>query len=454
MPCHAATSKSKPASQASSDSASPIPSRVLRTPGLVSLDGRTLEGGGQLVRLALTFSALLSIPLHVHHIRGNRASRKAVGGLKSSHLAALEVLARECGAEVYGGTVGSNEVVFLPRRGSGSEEREEGVKKVLVELSTPGSVWLVWQAVFPFLIFRSTNGKAGISGPPKTKPENGEKDSAPEEDVVELTLRGGTNVTMSMSAEYVTQVFLHVAAKLGFPPCNIEVKKRGWTHGHMEIGDVVVRIMLLKPGQCLRGFHVDGQGHVVKVAVSVLAGSEVLDVLVAASELEIRAHFPGVEVEVVVKEDSRDPRRMYLLLVAHTSTGWRLGRDWLFDGKIKVGNAKVIGEVAERMAQKVSKELADEIASGACVDEFMQDQLVVFQALAEGKSFVDAGLGEVGEESSLHTKTVRWVVEEMLGGRVKINGSSIQGIGLRAGEDFETSPDSALKTNGLVKGKL
>jgi RNA 3'-terminal phosphate cyclase (ATP) len=446
MPRHAATSKSKPSSPASSDAASPIPSRVLRTPGLVSLDGRTLEGGGQLLRLALTFSALLSVPLYVHHIRGNRASRNAVGGLKSSHLAALEVLARECGAEVYGGTVGSGEVVFLPRRGSGSAAvREEGVKKVLVELSTPGSVWLVWQAVFPFLIFRSTTGTAGMSEPPKTEPENGEKDSSPEDDVVELTLRGGTNVSMSMSAEYVTQVFLPVVAKLGLPPCNIDVTKRGWTHGRMEIGDAVVRITPLKPGQGLRGFRVDGQGHVVKVAVSVLAGPEGLDGLVAASEREIRAHFPGVEVEVVVKEDSRDPRRMYLLLVAHTSTGWRLGRDWLFDGKIKVGNANVVAEVAERMAQKVSKDLADEIASGACVDEFMQDQLVVFQALADGKSCVDAGLGEAGEESSLHTKTVRWVAEEMLGGRVKINGSSIQGIGLRAGEDFETSPASGVE---------
>ena len=33
---------------------STIPPKVLKTPGLVTLDGRTLEGGGQLVRVALT----------------------------------------------------------------------------------------------------------------------------------------------------------------------------------------------------------------------------------------------------------------------------------------------------------------------------------------------------------------------------------------------------------------
>src|SRR5256885_17101643 len=71
---------------------SAIPSRALKTPGLITLDGRTLEGGGQLVRVALTLSALLSIPVYIHHIRGKRASRGKTGGLKESHLAALEVL--------------------------------------------------------------------------------------------------------------------------------------------------------------------------------------------------------------------------------------------------------------------------------------------------------------------------------------------------------------------------
>ena len=68
------------------------------------------------------------------------------------------------------------------------------------------------------------------------------------------------------------------------------------------------------------------------------------------------------------------------------------------------------------------RDLREEIRIGGCVDEFMQDQLVIFQALATGTSRVDAGNGRschsdvdlADQEGSLHTQTVRWVCEEML----------------------------------------
>ena len=201
-----------------------MPQKVLNSPGLVTLDGRTLEGGGQLVRVALTISALCGIPLRIQHVRGNRASRgrrgsrgSSGGGLKESHLAALTFLAERRGAEMYGAEVGSGEVVFMPAargmgrvRGvkSGSGGAESGAARV--ELKNPGSVWLILQAVYPFLVLEGGG----------------------EETVLEVA--GGTNVSMSMSAEYVGQVFAPVVQRLGLPGVEVEVVRRGWTHGRVR----------------------------------------------------------------------------------------------------------------------------------------------------------------------------------------------------------------------------
>ena len=53
---------------------------------MVVLDGRTGEGGGQLVRIAACLSAITGTPIHVHNVRANRGGgkNKAAGGGKAS----------------------------------------------------------------------------------------------------------------------------------------------------------------------------------------------------------------------------------------------------------------------------------------------------------------------------------------------------------------------------------
>ena len=427
MPLHNTNSSSRrprPPSKAKPRDGPPttqsaIPTKILKTPGLVTLDGRTLEGGGQLVRVALTLSALLSIPVYIHHIRGKRAARGQSGGLKESHLAALEFLQEACGAEVYGAEVGATEVVFLPGKGNVVVKKDGEVH--VIELKNPGSVWLIFQAIYPFVLFRRRRGS--------------EKDES--KGLVKLKMRGGTNVSMSMSAEYVQQVFLPSMEKIGLPKTAVEIGRRGWTHGRVEVGEVEINVTPLSFGQRLEGFSIrdtnaarDGT-PVKKITVSAMASpTAVLEYLVVTTQQKVRATFPDLgDVEVLVKEDSGDPRRMYVLLVAQLDSGWRIGRDWLFDGKLKNNGAMVI---AEQMAEKVVADLSAEIKSGGCVDEFMQDQLVIFQALATGKSEVDAGIGR--GEGSEHTRTVKWVVEQMLG-KEMFAGGMVDGCGLLVGPD-------------------
>jgi RNA 3'-terminal phosphate cyclase (ATP) len=411
----------------SSDSGSQLPDSIRSDPSLIHLDGRTLEGGGQLVRLALTLSALTSIPIHVYSIRGKRSSHSSGrgGGLKSSHLAALEFLARATAARTYGADVGSTEIVFEPGRGrqilkdrsNGLHNGMNGKEVYEIRLDKPGSVWLILQAILPFVMF-----------------------AASEHVPTELIITGGTNVTKSMSGEYVKQVMCPMFEAIGLPTIELDIRRRGWTHGRaIEIGEVSIKVHPLKKGAKLAVFNLNERGAITKIDISILAGTEAMRSALAqqatASLHEIYPHLP--QPQVVVNETSNDPKRLYLFLVAHTASNYRLGRDWLYDEKMKTPLSDTQTElIATKMVQRVVDELDAEITHGGCVDEYMRDQLVVFEAIAEGRSRVDGGVGAA--EGSLHTRTCRWVVEQVLAGQVSFDAvTGCTGVGFSPGEIYE-----------------
>ena len=51
---------------------------------IVKLDGRTGEGGGQLVRVAVALAALTGTPLQIDNVRGNRQGKRGGGKLRAS----------------------------------------------------------------------------------------------------------------------------------------------------------------------------------------------------------------------------------------------------------------------------------------------------------------------------------------------------------------------------------
>ena len=125
-------------------------------------------------------------------------------------------------------------------------------------------------------------------------------------------------------------------------------------------------------------------------------------------------------------ENSHHDKRYYLLLVATTSTGMKLGRDWLYDRGFRAGKLE---QIIPTIVKKVSDDLLAEIEHGGCVDEYLRDQLVVYQALAEGRSQVYGGQRkDVLVKPSLHAKTAQWVAKEILGVEFDDDGGC-EGVG-------------------------
>lgn len=335
--------------------------------------------------------------------------------MKPSHLAGVQWLAAETGAEVVGMEVKSRELWFRPRRRVGEDERGEDTKNGVwtnvyqkgrlvrrdseIVMSTPGSIFLVFQAIFPYILFSAyaslQNSAISSDGSDATVP-------------VRITIHGGTNVSKAPSFEYIDQVlFPMLQSKVGIPAVDMRLNGRGWTQGRGDVGSVTFDITPLKPGSLLPQFSLVSRGEVTKIHVSILASGAGTRTRIRDKVIErLLDHHPDVEILFPVNEDSQHSMRLYLLLVAETSSGFRLGRDWLFDRKTGSPHA------ANQLVQQVVDDLEQELEHGGCVDEYLQDQLVIFQALAKGKALIDSGKRT---EASLHTRTVRWVAEKMLG---------------------------------------
>ena len=345
--------------------------------------------------------------------------------------------------------VGSKTLEFRPNRGPGDLL---GRNIEIRAASAAASSLLIFQAVFPFLLFA------------------GNEDNEP----IELTISGGTNVSFSLSYEYLDHVLLPTLDRMFGIHVERKLHARGWSSGPASRGSVWFKIQPLVPESKLKltdtalGLETQPADFEIKsVLVTVITPTDLHEELETALLDDLGRLFQGVDVNFQRHEDSKHEARIYVLLVAKSAT-LRWGRDCLYSGRRK---SKTKKELSEEISDKVTKELYDEVRAGGVVDEHLQDQLVIFQALAEGKtSFprsrsvyhgltdnqasqdIEEGLAKLSiteqlkrdnargpfgdpETDSRHTQTARWVTAKLLGSKVSWynEGRVCEGSGLRAG---------------------
>ncbi|KAJ5417183.1 uncharacterized protein N7487_000733 [Penicillium crustosum] len=425
----------------------------------VHLNGRTLEGGGQLVRIAIGLSALTGRPVSIDHVRGNREGKK---GLKRSHAAAVKLLAEISGSKVSGGEVGSQSLNFFPqstRSKSGpllDLSRVNVKSEYDIKLTTAGAIFLVFQALYPYLL------------------HVGSQASAP---FVKVNITGGTNATYSPSYDYASQVIVPNFAKLGLPPLSIILNKRGWTTGPVDLG--AIDITVLAPDQpTLNADAEEGTGSTLrqfieqvtrrtlrremkKLDPSIFAKRSNSALSEGDSLSKLSAKNALVPITIHTSEATTHRSHVYILLVAHTSSGFRIGHDILGSmggdrlskpknkGKQKQQPARdprrdsqnsqneiafsaaadlvrrcvdgFIGEISNESPNAQPDQKSDSNVKRSCLDSYMRDQIVVFEALGEACSAgghdaetTDTETLEDERDWTLHTKTAQWVCRQIL----------------------------------------
>ena len=145
----------------------------------LKINGAHGEGGGQIVRSAITLSCITKQPIHLENIRNNRKK----SGLKPQHLTTIKILQKIANAEVVGAEIGSTDLKFIE------------------DVGTAGSISLILQVLIPVVALSQKK--------------------------LDLTIKGGTDVLWSPSIDYTQNVLKEAYSRMGVK-FSLQLCKRGY----------------------------------------------------------------------------------------------------------------------------------------------------------------------------------------------------------------------------------
>ena len=441
----------------------------------VKIDGRKLEGGGQLLRVALCLSALTGQSIRINNIRGSRSGQR---GLKNQHLACVQSLAAACDAYTVGARVGSSDLLFAPGQGDGKSAKKQDVtilhdgeevvaREMVIQPATPGAVTLILQAVLPYLLFN--------------------KQASP----VVLVLKGATHTTSSPSSDYIESILLPNLRAFGLPTKSVHILGQApytTQRAQRSFGQLTLLIRPIKerflpldvPDSTAPSVEVSEQGlsqdslmdleihaHILFDTASEKAAciDHICDILQQSlRDCDILGRYKPlrvsstatdasvVDVREILAGDSMNPSNhpasalrsgshtFYLLLVANSSDGTAIGADSRHTFKYNPGAQEqtlsvneACGELAQSAVNALEQELATAREHGIHMDSHMRDQAVVFLGLLGGRlmnrTLRDSEDSQTDAEShhglTLHAQTAMWMTKLMLGVEFDADGAGV-----------------------------
>src|SRR6516164_6267708 len=163
---------------------------------IVTLDGSYGEGGGQILRTALSLSTITARPFRLANIRAGRRNP----GLLPQHLAAVYAAAAISRAILSGDRLGSSELSFAPSLLPSAGSYVFDVAQA-AERGSAGSATLVLQTLIMPLALAEAASK--------------------------VVVRGGTHVEWSPPFDHFANAYLPALGKVGFR-VDAELKRWGW----------------------------------------------------------------------------------------------------------------------------------------------------------------------------------------------------------------------------------
>ncbi len=308
------------------------------------------------MRTSLALSCITGKRLHIENIRSARRNP----GLAKQHLCCVQAARQICEGKYKGAEQGSMVLDFHPGAIRSGEFN--------FDIGSAGSASLVIQTVLPALF---------LAGESST-----------------VTVTGGTHNPLAPPFDFLSETFLPAIASAGFQ-CNCRLIKHGFFPAGG--GKMIVNIQpmqktasdghqIINICQASREFRINARIYTAKLPFHIAQRQEKL---LLQSGLNIK------NIEHIGVTDSDGPGNIvcirlfgYERMIVFTAFGMR--------GK---PSEKVIGEVID-----LAKHF---IESGAAIDRFLADQLLIYMAVANGGCYTT-------DKISTHTKTNMEVIKKFL----------------------------------------
>lgn len=344
--------------------------------GPIELDGGLGEGGGQILRTALSLSAVTGQAFRITRIRHDRMKP----GLRPQHVAAARATAAICQGTLTGDVLGSGEILLEPRMVESRPSWE-------FDIGTAGSAPLLFQTLcWPL----------SLAGSP-----------------TQLCLLGGTHQDHSPSFHYLALVWAPAVARLGFS-FDLSLQRAGFYPeggGEFSAG--------IQPPRPMPALDLQHRGTLVEAdVVSLVAGVDFAVAERQADRAERRLREAGVPcAPTAVPMPGGPSRGSHLLVVA------RFER--LRSGHSATSEA---GREPDRAADAAVADFARFLDGRGAVDRHLADQLLLPAALvAAGRVPRPAGV-ELGTrftvgEVTRHLVTNAEVVKRFLPVDVEVQGA-------------------------------
>lgn len=353
---------------------------------MIEINGSTLSGSGTLLRYAVALATVKREPIHMINIRAKRPKP----GLRPQHLLAVKACSMFSGGNVEGAAVDSQEIVYFPgNRLSGGDFR--------FDIGTAGSATMLAFTLIAPALFADTPSR--------------------------FTIVGGLFQDFAPSFFHMQKVLVPLIKTMG-ADVNLIMEKPGYVP--KGGGVMLAEVDPLKSS--LKTLDMTHRGKVTEIGgvalASHLRGQRVGQRMADSCNRALRTRVENCHIEVM--DDSTAVQRGAALAVwAKSEANCILGAD----------QAGKPGRRSEAIADFVARSLVEDMDSGACVDRYAADQLILFAALADGQT--EYTIPAVTE----HVQANLWLVEKILGARPEVKGRKlkIHGIAYKRQHDEERS---------------
>lgn len=330
------------------------------------IDGNYGEGGGQVLRTALSLSSILNKPIQVYNIRKGRK----IPGLQPQHLTCVRACRMISSADVSGDELGSQQIEFAPEKLSGdSFEFDVSEKK-----GSAGSVSLIIQSLLLPLIFAPRSSS--------------------------VTLLGGTHVPWSPPYHYLNGVFLPTIARMG---CRIKLNLKDWGWYPRGGGKLNARI---DPVKELTPLNLTNRGELKSLRGISAVSNLPLSIAERQRDQGLKTlKRAGIDARIDLLNAPSPGKGTILFLLAEfeqTLAGF--------------GALGALRKRAEQVAEEACREFLEFHRSSAAIDHRLADQLIPYLARASGESTFTTS------KISSHLLTNIWVVQQFLPVKVMVEG--------------------------------